>query len=376
MRFAYLFAFLLCTLPAMAEDPAAPPAAPATPAPAPAAAPAAPLDPNLPIAKIGDGVITGAEFGRFARFRLRRLSMEAGKRIEPDARFRSQSMAELIASRVLEILAKEASVSVTDEEVAKDFEESKKNFKSPEEYDRYLKEQVLTEDALRDEVRRKLLIDKFIALKTGGIVVTPEEVQAQYDKLKADGRMNRDMKTADIAQIVALYKPDDEASMKAAKEKIDAVRERIVKGEAFEEVGKALTKDPDSGMQMGLIDEAKPSALYPEIAKVIETMKPGELSETLKTPRGYGLVLVKAWYEPGTIPLEKVSDRLKQGLLSVRERDTVAELVKTARERIPIEIYKSSPGELAPATSAPAAPATPAASAPPVVAPADLSAIQ
>lgn len=368
MRLLLALALLLCALPVCAEE-AAPANITATPAPA----AAAPGDPNLPIAKVGDDVITVSEFGRFARFRLRRLSMDAGKKVEPDARFRTQTLSEIIASRVLATLAKEASVNVSDDEVEKDFQESKKNFKTPEEYDRYLSEQKITEADLRSEVRRKLLIDKFIALKTGDITVTPEEVQQQYDKLKADGRMNRDTKTADIAQIVALFVPDDEASEKAAKEKVDAVRARILKGEAFEEVGKEISKDPEAGMQMGLIDEARPAALFPEIAKVVDKLKPGEMSDTLKTPRGYGLILLKAWYEPGTIPLEKVSGRLTQELRALREQQTVADLVKAARDRIPIEIYKASPAETKADAPAPAATA-PAAT--PALTPDDLSATQ
>lgn len=379
MRLLIATSLLLCAASAMADENAAP-APSATSAPAASPTPAPPSDPNLPIAKVGDGEITVSEFGRFARFRLQTISAERGTRVQPDARFRSQVLTELIAGRVLEILAKEANIAVSDEDVEKDFSESKKNFKTPEEYAEYLRTQSTTEEALRADVRRKLTIDRFIAQKTGEVSITPQQVEEQYNKLKEAGRMNRDSKTADLAQIVALFDPKDEAKINAAKEKIEAIRTRIVNGENFEEVGKQLSKDPASGMQMGLIDEARPAALFPDIAKALEQLKPGEISPALKTPRGYGIVLVKAWYEPGTIPLEKVSKRIEGELRSAREQEIVAELVKTARERIPIEIYKANPAETK-AAIAPTQPTPPPADTAPAPAPAapsatDLDAVQ
>lgn len=294
-----------------------------------------------PVAKVGDHEITAEEFARFARFRLRRMSMEMGKAVEPDAKFRVQAMSELMATRILEVLAGEAKVTVTDEEVNKDFENSKTLFKGPEDYQKYLKEQGVTEDELREEVRRKLLIDKFVEEKTKDVVVAPEAVQTEYESLKNKGKMNRDTKTADLVQIVALFVPGDTASEEAAKAKIEGVRERIQKGEKFEDVGAAVSKDPNAGMQMGTIDEAKPASLFPDILKALEQLKPGEMSEALKTPRGYGLVLLKAWNEPGTVPFEKVQARIERELRSLKQREVVGGLIKEARERIPFEIYKA-----------------------------------
>ena len=339
--------------------------------PPPANAPAG----ALPVAKVGDHEITGEEFGRFARFRLRRMSMEAGKEVQPDAKFRVQTMSELIASHILEALAKEAKIAVTDEQVAADFEKSKQLFKSPEEYQQYLAQQGMTEDNLREEVRRKLLIDTFVNEKTKELVITPEAIQAEYDMLKAKGAMNRDTKTADLAQIVALFTPGDQASEDAAKAKIDAVRERVKKGEKFEDVGTEVSKDPNAGIQMGLLDEASPSKLFADIAKAVESMKPGDMTETLRTPRGYGVVLLKAWYEPGTVPLEKVKPKIERELRMAKQRESVGAMIKDARERIPIEIYKAPAPEAKPG-EAPAAAAPAPAPAPAELPSADLSATQ
>ena len=333
---------------------------------------------NLPVAKVGDHEITGEEFGRFARLRLHRMSMEAGKEIQADAKFRMQTMSELVASHILAFLAKEAKVTVTEEEVSADFEESKKLFKTPEEYQEYLKLQGMSEEQLREEVRRKLYVDRYVESRTTDLKATPEEVQTEYDALKAKGAMNRDTRTADLVQIVALFEPGDTASEEAAKAKIDGLRERIAKGEKFEDVGTEVSKQPDAGMQMGTIDEARPAALYPDIARAVEILKPGEYSATLKTPRGYGVVLVKAWYEPGTVPLEKVKAKIEQRLLMQKQRASVTEIITEARKRIPIEIYKAPAGEQKPAApAAPADPAAPAApEAPAAIPPADLSATQ
>lgn len=354
-RLLCLIALAACALAARAED------AKAADAPAPAPAAAAPAA-DTPLAKVGDSVITADEFSRFARYRLQRISMEQGKQAEADPKFRTQAMGELVMSHLLEQLAKDNKVTVTDEEVAKDFEESKKQFKTPEVYQQYLKDQNLTEDQLRQEIRRKLVVNKFVESQTKDIKVAPEDVQKQYDQLKSAGKMNRDTRTADLLQIVALYVEGDAESEKSAKERIEKVRERIVKGEKFEEVGQEVSKDEKAAMQMGAIDEAKPASLYKDIGKVVETLKPGDVSEVLKTPRGFGIVTVKAWYEPGVVPIDKVKEKLERALVMAKQREFISNLVKGAREKIPVEMYKAQPGEAGAAAPAPAAaPATPAA---------------
>lgn len=338
-------------------------------APPPDAAPG-----SLPVAKVGDHEITGEEFGRFARAKLHRMTLETGKEVQADGKFRVQTMSELIATHILVALAKEANITVTDEQVNADFEKSKEFFKTPEDYQTYLKQQGTTEAELRDDVRKKLLIDAFVEAKTKDLVVSPEEVKTQYDELKAKGAMNRDTKTADLAQIVALFTPGDQASEDAAKAKVEKVRERILKGEKFEDVGNEISKNPEDGIQMGLIDEARPASLFPDIAKAVEALKEGEMSDILKTPRGYGIVLLKAWYEPGTVPLEKVAPKLERELRVKKQRDSIGELIKAAREHIPIEIYKAPVAEAKPEDASKGD--TPAAEAPAPVPAADLSGSQ
>ena len=90
------------------------------------------------------------------------------------------------------------------------------------------------------------------------------------------------------------------------------------------------------------------------------TLKPGDVSEVLKTPRGYGIVTVKAWYEPGVVPLDKVKEKLERALVMAKQRDFISNLVKGAREKIPVEMYKAQPGETGAAAPAPAPAAPPA----------------
>lgn len=320
--------------------------------------------PDLPLAKVGDSVITAEEFGRFARFRLRRISMETGKKVEADGKFRTLAMSELIASRMLEALAKEAKIEVAEADVAKDFEESRKAFKTPEEYQQYLQSQDLTEEELRAEVRRKILINKFVESKAKDVTVTPEEVQQKYDELKAKGAMNRDAKTVDLTQIVALFVGGDAESEKAARERVSAARARIIAGEKFEVVGEEVSKDPNASMQMGNIDEARPASLFPDIAKAVEALKPGEVSDIIKTPRGYGIVTARGWYEPGVVPLEKVKSKIETQMRLAKQNELVAAVVKEAKGRIPVEMYKADGSEV-PAAAKPDATAAPKADAKP-----------
>lgn len=81
---------------------------------------------------------------------------------------------------------------------------------------------------------------------------------------------------------------DDEA----ARQKLTEVRDRILGGEEFETVAKAMSEDPGSAIEGGDLGWAGPGTFVPVFQEVCDSLALGELSEPFKSPFGWHIVQV------------------------------------------------------------------------------------
>ncbi len=81
---------------------------------------------------------------------------------------------------------------------------------------------------------------------------------------------------------------DDEA----ARQKLTEIRDRIVAGETFETVAKAVSEDPGSAIEGGDLGWSGPGTFVPVFQEVCDSLDLGELSEPFKSPFGWHIVQV------------------------------------------------------------------------------------
>ncbi|HYQ15260.1 MAG TPA: peptidylprolyl isomerase [Polyangiaceae bacterium] len=84
---------------------------------------------------------------------------------------------------------------------------------------------------------------------------------------------------------------DDEKP--AVKLKAEQARERVVKGESFEQVARDVSQGPTAGFggEVGCVG-ASFGLGADELKKALESLKPGDLSQPIETPRGYHVLKV------------------------------------------------------------------------------------
>lgn len=78
-----------------------------------------------------------------------------------------------------------------------------------------------------------------------------------------------------------------------AKAKADALRKRIAGGEDFAKVAKEESDDTSSGEQGGNLGEFKRGMMVPPFEEAAFALKPGDVSEPVKTPFGYHIIQVQ-----------------------------------------------------------------------------------
>lgn len=90
---------------------------------------------------------------------------------------------------------------------------------------------------------------------------------------------------------ICIY-PDREAANLAVKERLIAIRERIINGEKFSTLARIYSQDPGSSRKGGELGMAPKSIFWPAFSDAAMSLKPGVVSQIVETPDGFHLIEV------------------------------------------------------------------------------------
>ena len=86
--------------------------------------------------------------------------------------------------------------------------------------------------------------------------------------------------------------PDREAANLAVKERLLAIRERIINGERFSTLARIYSQDPGSARKGGELGMASKSIFWPAFSDAAMSLKPGVVSQIVETPDGFHIIEV------------------------------------------------------------------------------------
>ena len=90
---------------------------------------------------------------------------------------------------------------------------------------------------------------------------------------------------------ICIY-PDREAANMAVKERLLAIRERIINGEKFSTLARIYSQDPGSARRGGELGMASKSIFWPAFSDAAMALKPGIVSQIVETPDGFHIIEV------------------------------------------------------------------------------------
>ncbi len=147
---------------------------------------------------------------------------------------------------------------------------------------------------LRQELRANL-VDQTLAQQmqqeiAGQIPeLTPYDVQKYVDETDPD----------DLPVVPMMYQlsqigiyPDRAAANLAVRERLLAIRERIINGEKFATLARIYSQDQASARKGGELGMASKSIFWPAFSDAAMSLKPGIVSQIVETPDGFHLIEV------------------------------------------------------------------------------------
>jgi len=145
-----------------------------------------------------------------------------------------------------------------------------------------------------------------------GEISQPVRTQFGYHLLKVDSKTDA-LGTAQVAHIYVSLRPDatSEDSIRKA-EKINNIYAKIQDGMTFEEAVVEFSEDKGSAKNKGQLSKFTCNKVVPEFVVIAKELKPGEISEPIRTLYGFHIVKVISRKTPGTFEEEK--EKLKERL--------------------------------------------------------------
>ena len=141
---------------------------------------------------------------------------------------------------------------------------------------------------MRDVVSNQLLQQNVQAQIVAGIGITPKEVKAFYKLIPQDSLplINTEYLVAELVRSPEI----SETEKLEVKEKLLALRQRILKGESFATMAILYSEDPGSAKKGGELGMYGRGELYPEFEDVAFTLADGEISGIVETEAGYHII--------------------------------------------------------------------------------------
>ncbi len=278
------------------------------------------------LVKVNGEIITQTEFQRIQLSALRELPNPPDPARTSDAELAkifAQVTPQAIVTSIDEMLlmqrAKELGMSVSDAQFGEVLASIKKDNKieSDAAFEAALKSEGMSLAQLRTILTKRILIGQVQRREIGGRVdVTEAEERAYYDAHPNDFATTPSVTLREIvitAAVDPVKKAPSVGALDDAREKADAIRTRIAKGESFEKVA-AEVSESASKANGGLIGPVSRDEMNEELLKLISKMKVGDLTPVQNTATGAQFFKLESNIESTTLPFEaaraQIADRL------------------------------------------------------------------
>jgi peptidyl-prolyl cis-trans isomerase SurA len=136
-----------------------------------------------------------------------------------------------------------------------------------------------------------LFVSALKGMEAGGISDVLRSANG-FHILKLNGKRGGDQRQAVVQQHARhiLIKPNELVSLDDAEAKARALRDRIEQGTDFAALAKAHSDDPGSVANGGDLGWVTPGQTVPEFERALNELKPGEVSQPVRTPFGVHLI--------------------------------------------------------------------------------------
>ena len=252
-----------------------------------------------------------------------------------------QIMVDAVDEMLLVQRGKELGYKLSDEQFKGVLDNIKKENKleNEEQFQAALKAENITMVDLRRNLERSMLVQRVQQNEVmGKIGVSEDEARRYYDSHLNEFTTPQ---SVTLREILVAVPTDDKglnvAVDEAAKAKAEAIRERVTKGgESFEKLA-ADVSDAPSKANAGLIGPISLNDLAADLRKLIDAMKPGDVTPATRMARGYQLYKLEMLTVAQTMQFEQARDQIGDRVFTDKRKVEYQKYLEKLRTQAIIE---------------------------------------
>ncbi|MCS6821539.1 MAG: peptidylprolyl isomerase [Microscillaceae bacterium] len=147
--------------------------------------------------------------------------------------------------------------------------------------------EVLKEE-LRTQVKEQLIMREMENKITADVKITPKEVRKFFNSIPKDSipYLGTEVEVAQIVKLPIINREQKQA----LKDKLEKIRQRILKGEDFATLAKQYSEDFVTAKDGGDLGWQERGNLVPEFEAAVFRMKPGEVSQVIESQFGFHII--------------------------------------------------------------------------------------
>jgi peptidyl-prolyl cis-trans isomerase SurA len=301
------------------------------------------------LVKVNGEIVTKTEFERLQVVAVRDMPNQPNPAQMSDSELSkvlAQVTPQVIVTVIDEMLlmqrAKELGLSVSDAQFTQVLDSIKKDNKieSDAAFEAALKGEGLTLAQLKQMLSKRILIGQVQQREIGGKVdITEAEERAYYDAHLGEFNTTPSVTLRELivtAEVDPVKKAASVGALDESREKAEAFRARILKGEAFEKVA-AEVSDAPSKANGGLIGPISRDEMNEELLKIISKMKAGDITPVLNTTTGAQFFKLESSIESTTLPFESARAQIAERLSGEKAGAEMRKLLQRLRAQAIIE---------------------------------------
>lgn len=302
------------------------------------------------VARVNNQIITRSEYLR-SREQLKQEAQQQDS-TNADKIFADREkdvLRDLIDQQLLIEKGKDLGITA-DTDLVKRLDEIRKQMKldSMEDLDKAAQAQGVSFEDFKQNMKNNIITQKVIGQEVGShLQVTKEEEQTFYDQHKAEMQQPERVRLSEI--LVAPEKPADSdknaspdpapEQLAAAETKAKSLLEQIQKGAKFEDVAKKDSNGPTAA-QGGDLGQFERGTLSKELEDKTFAMKPGDVSEVIRTKQGFIILKVTEHTEAGIPPLKEIEPRVQEAIYMDKLQPALRAYLTKLREEAFIKVMQ------------------------------------
>lgn len=306
------------------------------------------------LVKVNGDILTKTELEQRQIFALRQRNPQLrDEDVRNDAELRkmlNEITPDVLVDAIDEMLllqrGRELGYRLTDEQFTQILENIKKEnrLESEAQFQAALKQEGMTLQELRASIERRMIIDRVQQVEVmQKISITEDDARRYYEAHPQEFTSAASVTLREIlidipeSTTPAGEKAISVAADEATQKRIEEIRDRVTKGgEDFGRVAAEVSDAPSkaNGGLIGPIDQAE---LAPALQERLAKMRPGEVSEPIRTPRGYQLIKLESATAAVQQPFEEVRDKIADAVYNEKRRGEVQKYLARVRAAAIIE---------------------------------------